>query len=106
MELHQSEQKPNASLPPLFNGPGGMRQRSIDDCPRGNLILASYAAHRPPVVPEAATGWVDISIIKAQEVSDGTTANRTRPVDAVDAGIVQGAAIDIARPYKVVRIGT
>lgn len=51
------------------------------------------------------TGWVDISTIKGQSVSVGTTANSTRPVEAVDAGTVQGTAIDTARPHKVVRIG-
>ena len=67
---------------------------------------ASNAAYRPPVGPEVTTGWVDISTSKAQEVSVYTIANRTRPVEAVDAGSVQGAAIDIARPHKVVWIRT
>ena len=70
-----------------------------------NLILASNTAYRPPVVPVAAKGWVDTSATKAQVVSVGTTANRTRPVVADDAGTVQVTAIDIARPHKVVRIG-
>ena len=81
-----------------------MRQRSIDDCPRGNLILASYAAYRPPVVPVVVTGWVDISTIKAQGVSVSTIANRTRPAAAADTGIDQGTVTDSARPHKVVRI--
>ena len=81
-----------------------MRQRSIDDCPRGNLILASYAAYRPPVVPVEVTARVDIGTTKVQVVSVGTTANRTRPVAAVGAGIAQGTAIDTARPHKVVGI--
>ena len=70
----------------------------------GNLTLASNTAYRPPEVPVVVTGWVDSSTIKAQEVSVDTTANRTRPVVAVGAGIVQGTAIDIAGPHKVVRI--
>ena len=82
-----------------------MRQRSINDYPVRHLILASNTAYRPPVAPVEVTGWVDISTSREQVVSDGTTANRTRPVAAVDAGIVQGTAIDIARPHKVVRIG-
>ena len=67
--------------------------------------LASNTAYRQPAVPVAVEGWVDISTIKAQVVSAGTTANRTRPVEAEDAGTVQGTAIDEARPHKVVRIG-
>ena len=66
---------------------------------------ASNTAYRPPVVPADVTGWVDTSSIKVQDVSVGTTANRTRPVAAVDAGRVQGTATDNARPHKVVRIG-
>ena len=81
-----------------------MRQRSIDDYPGGNLILESNAAYRPPAVPVAVTARVDIGTTKVQAVSDGTTANRTRPVEAVDAGTAQGTAIDIARPHKVVGI--
>ncbi len=83
-----------------------MRQRSIDDYPGGNLILASNAAYRPPVVPVVVTARVDIGTIKEQVVSVGTTANRTRPGEAVDAGTAQGTAIDIARPHKVVWIRT
>ena len=67
---------------------------------RRTLLLASNAAYRPPVVPVVVTARVDIGTIKVQVVSVGTTANRTRPVVAVDAGIVQGTAIDIARPHN------
>ena len=69
------------------------------------MKLASNTTHTPPDVPAVVTGWVDISTTKAQAVSVGTTANRTRPVEAVDAGIGQGTAIDTARPHKVVGIG-
>ena len=70
----------------------------------GNLILASNTAYRHPVIPVVDTGWVDISTIKDQAVSVGTTANRTRPVVAVDAGIAHGTATDKARPHKIVGI--
>ena len=66
--------------------------------------LARNAAYRPPVVPVVVTARVDIGTIKEQEVSEGTTANRTRPVAAADAGIAQGTAMDIARPHKIVGI--
>ena len=71
--------------------------------------LARHAAHRPPEVPVADTARVDIGTIKVQAVSVGTTANRTRPVVAVDAWTVQATVIDIidiARPHKVVWIRT
>ena len=70
------------------------------------MRLFSDTAHRPPEVPVVVAGWVDSSTIKAQAVSEGTTANRTRPVEAEDAGTAQGTATDIARPHKVVRART
>ena len=80
----------------LIDGGKELRGDSQD----GNAALASDTAYRPPVVPVVVTGRVDIGTIKVQVVSVGTTANRTRPVVAVDAGIVQGTAIDIAGPHN------
>lgn len=68
------------------------------------MTLASDAAYRPPVVPAVATGRVDNGTIKVQGEGVGTTADRTRPVEAAGAGIAQGTAIDIAGPHKIIRI--
>ena len=66
--------------------------------------LASYAAHRPSVVPAAVVGRVNISPSEAQDVSVVTIIDRTRPIAATAARIVQRATTDAAGPHKIKRL--
>ena len=64
------------------------------------LISARYAAHRPPEVPEVAAGRVNVSSREAQAVGEVAADDRTRPVVAAAAEIVNRSIVHVAGPHK------